>query len=680
MADRRYRAFISYSHRDKRIANWLHSALETYRLPSKAVAEGKPARLHPIFKDREELPAADSLGEAIEQAIRCSDALIVLCSPAAAQSPWIAREIDLYKRINGDHGVFPVIVEGDPPGNFPAPLLQRYENGEPTGEAAEPIAADLRRHADGRKLGKLKLVAGLAGVDLDGLVQRDAARRQRRLALVAAASVAGMVGTSGLALYAIDQRNDAREQRAEADGLIEYMLTDLRKQLEPVGRLEVLDGVGRRAMDYYARQKLADLSDGELGRRARATILVAEVQNSRGNNDAALPAFREAARTTETLLARDPDDAERMFNHGQSLFWVGYIAYQHGKLDEARKAMSAYADISTRLAKRDPGNLDWQLEEAYSQSNLGTMEFEQGRPDLGLGYFRRSAQIFDRVSKAKGRPAEQELETADAFAWVASSYKRIGRFRDAIESRRRELSIYRSVLEGDPQHNGALRQQLAARSALGELLAETGGRKEGLELLDAAIAEAETQQVLDPENTHILEVSHHAFSTRALLHWANGDSEAAEADFARVAQLLSRLRALDGENVRWAIVFPANLRLTRALTDRSDLHPQALRQLVADARGRLDPAVPDSAWSLVAADYLSGVAWEREGKSDRARASFLRASGGRANDDLNFDPMAFALRAEAAARAGDTSRANEIRQQLNNLGIRPLIAHRLGAT
>ena len=292
MAERHYKAFMSYSHRDRQVANWLHRALETYRLPPHMIAAGKAERLRPIFKDRDELPASDSLGDAIETAIRSSDALIVLCSPAAAASPWIAREVDLYKRIHGDRGVMPVVVEGEPPGNFPAPLLVHYENGEPTDREAEPIAADMRPEADGRKLAKLKLVAGLAGVDLDHLVQRDAARRQRKLVMVAGASALGMIGTTALSAYAIDQRNEAREQRAEADGLIEYMLTDLRKQLEPVGRLELLDGVGKRAMDYYARQKLADLSATELGRRARATMLVAEVQNLRGNNAEAPPAFR----------------------------------------------------------------------------------------------------------------------------------------------------------------------------------------------------------------------------------------------------------------------------------------------------------------------------------------------------------------------------------------------------
>ena len=51
----KYWAFISYSHRDKRWAEWLHSQLETYRIPRRLVGTpgrdgAVPARLFPIFR------------------------------------------------------------------------------------------------------------------------------------------------------------------------------------------------------------------------------------------------------------------------------------------------------------------------------------------------------------------------------------------------------------------------------------------------------------------------------------------------------------------------------------------------------------------------------------------------------------------------------------------------------
>ena len=163
MGERRYKAFLSYSHRDRQMAEWLHKRLESYRLPSGLVEHARTA-LRPIFKDREELPASDNLGEAIEGAISRSDALIVLCSPSAAVSPWIAKEIDCFKRLHGDSRVYLALIEGEPPYNIPPPLLVHYNDGQPTEDRAEPIAADFRPEGDGKKLGVLKLVAGIAGV------------------------------------------------------------------------------------------------------------------------------------------------------------------------------------------------------------------------------------------------------------------------------------------------------------------------------------------------------------------------------------------------------------------------------------------------------------------------------------------------------------------------------------
>ena len=82
----KYHAFISYSHTDRVWANWLHRALETYRVPKRLVAAGAPARLSPIFRDREELPSANNLGQKIEEALLASRCFIVICSPRAAQS------------------------------------------------------------------------------------------------------------------------------------------------------------------------------------------------------------------------------------------------------------------------------------------------------------------------------------------------------------------------------------------------------------------------------------------------------------------------------------------------------------------------------------------------------------------------------------------------------------------
>ena len=102
VSERRYRAFISYSHRDEAWAVWLHKALEAYRVPSRLVgletALGKvPHRLTPIFRDREELASAHDLNGKVAEALVQSESLIVICSPQSAVSHWVDEEVLAYR-------------------------------------------------------------------------------------------------------------------------------------------------------------------------------------------------------------------------------------------------------------------------------------------------------------------------------------------------------------------------------------------------------------------------------------------------------------------------------------------------------------------------------------------------------------------------------------------------------
>ena len=73
-----YRAFISYSHADRKSAEWLSKKLHTYRLPSHLAAKNG-RNLGRFFLDRDSLAAADDLSDAIKQALAQSETLIVLC-------------------------------------------------------------------------------------------------------------------------------------------------------------------------------------------------------------------------------------------------------------------------------------------------------------------------------------------------------------------------------------------------------------------------------------------------------------------------------------------------------------------------------------------------------------------------------------------------------------------------
>lgn len=515
--DTRYRAFISYSHADRRVADWLHRALETYRIPSKLVGThgtlGEvPARLAPIFRDRDELSASGDLSAELQAALRASMFLVVICSPASARSRWVNEEVRQFKLLHGHKRgdgtarVLALIVDGepgDPQGRECFPPALRFHvlpDGRVSEDPAEPIAADIRPGGDGRKLAKLKLVAGLAGLPLDALIQREGARRQRRAALVSGASLALVAVMAVLTVLAVQGRREAERQRAQADGLIEYMLTDLREKLEPVGRLEVMDSVGQRALAYYEAQDLDGLTPDELGRRARALHLVGEVRDLRGDSEGALKAFREAERTTAEQLARDPRNPDRMFDHAQSVFWVGQTAWARKDWPTTEASFRRYVELADAMVATDPKNPKWQMEQGYAANSLGAFFLEVDRPREAVALFERYVSMAQAL--AAGSPADRARQTdlGQAHAWLADAYTDTGAYADARAQREVELAVYARLLATDPRNAEVSAMMARAHDALGELYLLEGDFASAA--ARAAIADEIFRDLLqaDPEN------------------------------------------------------------------------------------------------------------------------------------------------------------------------------------
>ena len=107
-----YRAFLSYSHRDKKWAEWLHRKVETYTFPKHLSPAPDPIK--PIFRDREELSVSSNLSQRVQDALENSDCLVVICSQNAVQSEWVNKEIILFRSLNPTAEIFPVIVNGEP--------------------------------------------------------------------------------------------------------------------------------------------------------------------------------------------------------------------------------------------------------------------------------------------------------------------------------------------------------------------------------------------------------------------------------------------------------------------------------------------------------------------------------------------------------------------------------------
>lgn len=562
----RYWAFISYSHRDKAWGRWLHKALETYRVPKRLVgmptAAGKiPSRLSPVFRDRDELPTTSDLGSAIEEALRQSRCLIVICSPEAAQSRWVNEEVLAFQRLGRGDRIHCLIVDSGndaaAPLVFPPALGSRPDIDG--GRVGEPVAADARRFGDGRSAAKLKLIAGILGIGYDTLVQREHQRRHRNLFYVTCASLALVIVLAVSTLVAITSRRDAVDQRSHAESLVEFMIGDLRKKLEPDGRLATLDAVGKEALAYYAAQKPESLDAEALARRARALHMIGEVYDLRGELDEALKVFEQAADSTAELLAREPNNGQRIFDHAQSVFWVGNIAYQRGDIEVAEPAFQAYKRLAEHLMAVNPNNENWQAEVGYANANLGVLLFEQGRLVDAAEIFSHELDMAEALGQRNAGDYTRQLRTAQAHAWLADIRSLQGDLMEASAQREGEVEIYKKALLLDANNSEAREALSISHMALARLAVYRGDLTTGILRFRKALEVALELRKLDSENVQWKNIAAAAYIALSDSQASNGELQAAREASIKAKQLAEQLKKRDASVTAWQDRWAASL-------------------------------------------------------------------------------------------------------------------------
>lgn len=268
-----YWCFISYRHadnyeQDRNWASWLHQEIERYDVPAELVGtvnergDTIPERIYPVFRDEDSLPADANLTNSILGALERSRFMVALCSPRSVLSQYCTQEIHYFKKIGKADRLIAVILAGVPGkvGDecFCLPLLYsvREDGTLDTSINEEPIAADFRIIEGGKtregytsaeayrlelnqrgdltkkevkrrteafesrlQLMKLKIIAGVLGVPLEHLRDRDKAyqlevsrRKNRRQTLIS--SVFAFISIVALiATYVAVKQREKSEMR-----------------------------------------------------------------------------------------------------------------------------------------------------------------------------------------------------------------------------------------------------------------------------------------------------------------------------------------------------------------------------------------------------------------------------------------------------------------------------------
>lgn len=172
-------AFISYSHEDIRRVRRFHKKIELFSIPRilRKSSRNLPKRVFPIFRDETDL-AGTTLTPQIEDALKCSDYLIVVCTKHSSSSIWVKREIEAFLKDHSPDHIIPIF--------FDRKTKQAFNKGFPNmlSELDAARCNSVEYFFGGRKQALFQIVARLLGCYSPELFERFN-RRQGYLLMLA---------------------------------------------------------------------------------------------------------------------------------------------------------------------------------------------------------------------------------------------------------------------------------------------------------------------------------------------------------------------------------------------------------------------------------------------------------------------------------------------------------------
>ncbi|MEJ6004971.1 protein kinase [Paucibacter sp. AS339] len=408
----------------------------------------------------------------------------------------------------------------------------------------------------------------------------------RRHRLAVAAGSLGLLTLSVSIGVALRQGQEAQAQRAQAEGLIEFMLGDLRKKLEPVGRLDVLDAVGEKALGYYATQQTGRLDADALGQRARALHLMGQIAQQRGKLDEASRMYDAAAGSTAELLQRAPKDGQRIYDHAQSVFWVGDAARRQGQAEQAEKQFKRYLELAEQLGPLAAGKPDWQAERAHARGNLGILQLQAGQAQTALQNFQKALLVYEDLAQTQTDLRGNQIST---LGWISRAHQYLGSYAEALTADQSKLAVLSGIPNREQDHK-LQDQEANAHHDVSRSLFFMGNNDAAQQESEKAVAQFELLSAADKSNLDALEKLCSLRLGLAEIRLARGGQD--------LTPLLNQLKtdialllSTDAKQMKWQGSLRGRLLWLRAQIERSEAQVHALSaemtSYLADMQARI---------------------------------------------------------------------------------------------
>ncbi|MEN1729692.1 MAG: tetratricopeptide repeat protein, partial [Pseudomonadota bacterium] len=417
----------------------------------------------------------------------------------------------------------------------------------------------------------------------------------------------------------------------------------------------------------------ADQTNDSLAQMALSLRQIGEIRISQGRFTEGQDAFRRSMELTRSLYERDPRLDQRLFDLGQSYFWMGFAAHRDGQFEAAREPFRRYLDVSETLVQRDSNRLDWMLELSYAFNNLGTLDQQLGELESARLRFQRSLEIKRQLVNAEPQQLLWQNELADTLAWLADTEAALGELHQAALHQEQRLMLSSRLASEQPSHRQLQRSVGYASLALARLRLSLGQTDGVAELIERSVLLADQRRQSDPANLQWVEDAARARLDR--VRYAVFVDRYAEAfrwlDEAEV--LAEQLLAIPEPELDWAIRLRSRahyLRLLVKARSQASSIPSDEIHLLRQRLAQLSDSSPNNRYL----DRLRARVWILEGdlaarscESRRARTAW-RSALNLVSSRVRQYPDALAIQAVAQGRLHQTANASRSIERLADMG------------
>jgi tetratricopeptide (TPR) repeat protein len=301
------------------------------------------------------------------------------------------------------------------------------------------------------------------------------------------------------ALPLADMSDDALAQRA--------------KTLQKLGHLRF--DQGRLADAGIALDKAEATSRALLqrdGRREAYCVLLAQTLSwkgriawTRGDLDAALAKFREAAKVLDSRRPSEPADDTRAADLVASVHTnIGRVEEAQGDVDHARQEYEFVLRMYEQLVAREPDHLEWKTELGYAHNNLGQLAWNEGRLAKAIDEYSADRRIKSSLSLLAPQDNSRREDLLISNAILGNALFSIGEItmaRRYVESAvvdARKLIAIDSNVTGWQEDAGYYEMMLVA------ILRAQGHLEEASRTADSALTRFRDLVAKDPANAQWL--------------------------------------------------------------------------------------------------------------------------------------------------------------------------------